>query len=292
MARVPQGLAVVFVAFAAGAAAASAGWFAARTGGDPPPASPAPGARDGGPAAPQPSAAPLQVRSEGSTDVARRLDELAAKLDALTAAVQALHGGREPAATAAAIDENALAEALTRAQALREQQRIAQMSDAELLAEARRLGQKGGDPAAASALLEQLLARDLLPAQRIDAMVQLGMVQRDRDPKQSMATLQSAIDLAGADTPAGVSASLQLGWSALLQGDHARTFAVADEVLRSPGLSAKLRPTARWQVALAAIDLGDLNRARSELATLRSEAAGSPEVAKITADIEQRLAGR
>ncbi|MCU0865535.1 MAG: hypothetical protein MUC36_17255 [Planctomycetes bacterium] len=280
------------LSFALGAGAASTGWLVAQLdrGAMPPAVAGADAPRDhpavetGSPAPPRPAA------TEGLGNIARRLEALEGKIDALTAAVRS-SGERVPI-EAATIDENALTTALVRAETRREQQRIEAMSDGELLDEARRLTQKGGAPATAVGLLEQLLARTLEPAQRVEAMTELGMAQRERDPARSIATLQSAIELAGADSPAGAWASFQLIWSAQRQGDHALALGAAEMALRNPGLNAKLRLNARWALASAAIEVGDLNRARSELQCLRDTGGSDPELTKLTADLERRLGGR
>jgi tetratricopeptide (TPR) repeat protein len=282
----------VMFAFGLGAGAASTGWWVAQLdrSTSPPVIADAPAGRDDASTGTASAPAATAALPEDRGEVARRLDTLEAKIDALAATVRP-NGDRVPVPDQT-IDEHVLARSLLRAQELREQQRIAAMSDTELLEEARRLGQKGNDPAAAAALLQQLLARNLQPAQRVDAMTQLGMAQREQDAAQSIATLQSAIALAGADSPAGAWASFQLLWSARRQGDHAMAIGAAEAALRSPGLNAKLRPTARWALASAAIDGGDVNRARIELQSLRNEGSGNPEVAKIVTELEQRLAGR
>lgn len=284
--------AALMLSFVLGAGAASTGWLVAQLdrGAMPPAVVGADATRDKPATETRSPAPPRPAATEDLGNIARRLEALEGKIDALTAAVQS-SGDRVPVQNAS-IDENALATAIERAETRREQQRIEAMSDSELLAEASRLGHKGEDPATAARLLEQLLARSLQPAQRVEAMTQLGMAQREADPAKSIATLQSAVALAGADSQAGAWASFQLIWSAQRQGDHALALGAAEAALRSPGLHAKMRPNARWALASAAIEVGDLNRARSELQSLREAHGSDPELAKITADLERRLAGR
>ncbi len=280
--------------FVAGVAVASVGWWLGRhAGAEPAPVAPVErGDAVARAAAPTVMPAVAVGAVGGDQAVLQRLAAIEARLGELAAALTNRPDLDRTPAGGAPADIAFLADALAQADCLREQRRVAALSVDELFAEAQRFGQKGADPAKAMGLWRDVLARELTAEQRGRALTELGMLQRDADPSASRATLQAAIDLAGLDSQTGAWAGCQLVWTAQRQGDAAGALAMAERVLASPGLNAKLRPGTRWALANAAIDAGAVGRARTELAALRSEAGENPELAKMVADLERRLAGR
>lgn len=229
--------------------------------------------------------------------VQRSLDDIAARLSAIeerlaSAAIAPVSkdaaNGRVDAAPAVFFDPQQLRRALDEVEQQRLREKYAGVSDADLLAEVQRLQWKNNDPLAAGAALQLLLARDLDPARRGEALTQLGMLQRDRnDVDAAEHTLRGVVDEFGMNGDIGSQAAYQLAWT-LGKRDPAAALSVADSLARQAG-NANMRTRARWTAARFAESSGDVARARADYRALLVEVADRKELFDVVKDVRYRL---
>lgn len=224
--------------------------------------------------------------------IAARLDDLAERLRALDAKVDAVLAA--PARVAVS-DQPSLAvdaDALLRAMEEVEQKELEALSDDALL-HTSRVAMKSGNAEDGVRRLEELLRRPLTPEKRTEVMMELGMLYRSQGTEASLAashkTLQAVIDAQGIGSRAGVAAANQLAWTCLAQKDASRALAHAEAAARSTGATPDQRINARWTAAIMAQHLDDRVRARSDFQALLRELEGQPNYEKLVADIRQRL---
>ncbi len=136
-----------------------------------------------------------------------------------------------------------------------------------------------------------LLARDLSPEARAEALVERGTVlgkigELDAGSK----SMREAIDTAGIESEQGQNASFRLGWVLHYQGRPAEAIDAAQAVINQPGATKIMRVSSRWAVAIFANE-SDPPRARRELQTLLAEIADEDgaQFNKIRRGAEQQL---
>jgi hypothetical protein len=214
-------------------------------------------------------------------DLARRLDDLAARPPE-----------RAPVAPAAGgVDEDAVTRALRRELDRRENERFAGLKDWELMGEVNRLcGIERLDRNGARRALDALLARDLSPAMRTQATTMLGSLQRQGGQfAESVATLQRVVDAEGLATREGSEAAYQLVWTFNEQKNYAAALDLAGRAGREPKAPRPSRLAARWAAAVVAANTGDIDRARREFGQIAMEVS-DPQCAWIGEDCQRRLA--
>lgn len=230
--------------------------------------------------------------------VLARLDEIALRLRSLETAVQELAAApvRTPAvvspsgAAAVAVDAESLKEALVRI----ERDKLAAMSDDELLRRARMLGKDGGDLDAAAAGLRLVLERATSPTMRGEAQVQLAILQRQRDTPEavaeSAALLQSVVQEHGSASQLGMEANFQLVWTASRQRDLNAALAHAERYASAPNATPYQRAQGRWAAALVTQQLGSPEQARAAMDGWLQQFGEDPELVKLADDVRNRRA--
>lgn len=133
-----------------------------------------------------------------------------------------------------------------------------------------------GDHEAADALWRELLARSLTEQERAVALTEYASVlgHLERHEEQETA-LRSAIDLAGPSSVRGLQALSRLAWARHWRGDSAASLALIEDAMRSP--DPVQAAGARWSAGRFATAVGDHDRARDLLTTLRDELTASPD---------------
>lgn len=257
------------------------------------------------PGAPAPAAAAGEVRgvelpaaNGDAAVVLARLDEIALRLRSLETAVQELAAApvRTPAvvspsgAAAVAVDAESLKEALVRI----ERDKLAAMSDDELLRRARTLGKDGGDLDAAANGLRLVLERATSPTMRSEAQVQLAMLQRQRDTPEALAEsaalLQSVVQEHGSASQLGMEANFQLVWTASRQRDLTAALAHAERYASAPNATPYQRAQGRWAAALVTQQLGSPEQSRAALDGWLQQFGDQPEMQKLADDVRNRRA--
>jgi hypothetical protein len=217
-------------------------------------------------------------------EVSQRLAAIEARLAASVAAPSA----RVDAAPATFVDPQQLRRALDEIDAQRQREKFGSMSNQELLAEVGRLQWKDSDVAGADAALQQLLARDLEPQERAQALTQLGMLQRQRhDLDGAEHTLRAVVDEHGMRDKTGAWAGYQLAWT-LAERNPVAALGVADAVAQQAD-SDGMRTRARWTAARMAEMSGDAVRARADYQAILAVVGDDKEFADVAKDIRYRL---
>jgi tetratricopeptide (TPR) repeat protein len=267
---------------------AAGGLFAPR------PLPPSDGAVTG--AALSPAATPAPLGAELAA-VTQRLETLQAtvslvaeKLDQALAARQRADAPSASAADGVTVDADALQRAIEAAQQRAERAKFDAMTTGEVLSTATELTNTNKDLGKARRLLEDLLARNLTPAERQKALLQLGIAHRSgADFEQSKAVLQQAIDLGGGiDVEAGAWAAFQLAWTCSYAGDAAGARQWFERVGRSAGSGKPLLVEGRWNAAKLAAAAGDPG-ANAAFAAILADIDGDENFRHIAADIRARL---
>ena len=227
---------------------------------------------------------PARPASDASTGDSERLRRIEAQLARLTGDVAELRERAEGAAARAAldaappqapgpVDEAALAAALQRGEERRELERLAALSDQQLLDEARRRGKD--DPLEEEALLESLLDRPLSTQHRAQALAYLGVLHRKGgDLAASEEALLEAATVAG-DTDEGAWATYELATTIAEGGDRHRALALVRPVPDRPGISDWHRLHAEWITASLEAETGDASAARARYEDILAECEGT-----------------
>ncbi|MBL8747762.1 MAG: hypothetical protein JNK78_01275 [Planctomycetes bacterium] len=218
----------------------------------------------------------------------RRLGRIEDRLDGFAATpVRTPVSGPAPSGPIA-VDVDALQRALEGV----EQKKRDAKSDDELLRGAR-VAAKTGDVADGIAQLQALLQRPLTPDRRAEAMLELGMLQRQLGTRESLAesarTLQQLVDANGMESKVGRGAAYQLVWTCADMKDAARGIALAQAYSQSPSATPYQRVEGRWATAILMQGSGDAARARQEFEALLRDMGDQAEFAKLATDIRQRL---
>lgn len=227
-----------------------------------------------------------------------RLDEIAQRLRSLETAVQELAASpaRTPAvsspngAATVTVDAESLKEALVRI----ERDKLAAMSDDELLRRARMLGKEGGDLEAAVDGLRLVLQRTTSPALRGEVQVELAMLQRQRGAPEALAEsaalLQSVVQEHGLASELGMQATYQLVWTSSQQRDLATALAHAERYASAPNATLHQQANGRWAAALVTQQLGSPEQARAAFDGWLQQFGDNPELQKLVLDVQTRRA--
>jgi hypothetical protein len=228
-----------------------------------------------------PAAARDDALAAAMRELARKVDELAARAPERVAVAPAGSG----------IDEEALARAVRRELDRRESERFATLKDFELMGEANRLcDSQHLDRSGALRAVEALLARELSPALRVQATTLLGSLQRQSGQyTESVATLQRVVDAEGLASREGGDAAYQLVWTFNEQKNYAAALELAGRVAREPKVSRANQLAGRWAAAVVAANSGDVDGARREFATLAQQLFNDPQCSWIAQDSSRRL---
>jgi len=258
----------------------------------------APGASSSAAVPTEPRGAEVLAANGDAAVVLARLDEIAARLRSLETAVQELAASpaRTPAvaspggAATVAVDAESLKQALVRI----ERDKLAALSDDELLRRARLLGKDGGDLDAAAAGLRLVLQRTASPAMRSEVQVQLAMLQRQRDTPEALAEsaalLQSVVQEHGSASELGMEATYQLVWTASQQRDLTSALAHAERYASAPNATPYQRAQGRWAAALVTQQLGSPEQARTALDGWLQQFGDAPELQKLAENVRNRRA--
>lgn len=258
----------------------------------------APGGSPSAAAPTEPSGEEVPTANGDAAVVLARLDEIALRLRSLETAVQELAAApvRTPAvaspsgAATVAVDAESLKEALVRI----ERDKLAALSDDELLRRARMLGKDGGDLDAAANGLRLVLERATSPAMRGEVQVQLAMLQRQRDTPEALAEsaalLQSVVQEHGSASRLGMEAKFQLIWTASQQRDLTAALAHAERYASVPNATPYQRAQGRWAAALVTQQLGSPEQSRAALDGWLQQFGDHPEMQKLAEDVRNRRA--
>lgn len=252
------------------------------------------------PGAAPPAAAPAELHgadvSAANGDAAVvlvRLDEIAQRLRSLETSVQELAASpaRTPAvsspsgAATVTVDAESLKQALVRI----ERDKLAAMSDDELLRRARMAGKGGGDLDAAAEGLRLVLQRTTSPVARSEVQLQLALLQRQHDTPEALAEsaalLQSVVQERGLASELGMRATYQLVWTASQQQDLASALAHAERYASAPNATPYQRAEGRWAAAMVTQRLGSPEQSRAALDGWLQQFGDAPELQKLTQDV-------
>ncbi len=236
-------------------------------------------------ASPPTDIAPVLARLDAMD---RRLGRIEDRLDGFAAAPARIAATGASPSGPVAVDVDALQRALEGV----EQKKRDAKSDDELLRGAR-VAAKTGDVADGITQLQALLQRPLSPERRAEALLELGMLQRQLGTRESLVesarTLQQLVDANGMDSKVGRGAAYQLVWTCADMKDAARGIALAQAYSQSPGATPYQRVEGRWATAILMQGSGDAARARQEFEALLRDVGDQAEFAKLATDIRQRL---
>jgi hypothetical protein len=243
------------LASAAGGAAITAVLLLARDDDARPPApSPIPPAE----AVVAPVSRPLVADGVDLAAVHTKLDAMHASLRALDAKVDAALVARTAAAASTAIDPNMLRQALMEAEAGVRRAKFDAMQPRDVLRAAGELTNARKDLGTAQEMLQALLERPLQPEERQEALVQLGIVTRERDDVEgSRRTFEQAVTLAGgAGTARGAEATYQLAWTHHRANDVASALRCFDQAATAAQAGRGTRIYSRWFAARMRAEAG------------------------------------
>lgn len=257
------------------------------------------------PGVPLPAVAPVasrgaevQVGNGDAAVVLARLDEIASRLRSLEASVQELAASpvRTPAVAPAsgaapvAVDAESLKQALARI----ERDKLAALSDGELLRRARMIGKDGGDLDAAANGLRLVLERTASSTTRSEVQMQLAMLQRQRETPEALAEsaalLQSVVQEQGAASELGMQATYQMVWTASQQRDLTSALAHAERYASAPNAKPNQRAEGRWAAAVVTQKLGSTEQARAAFDGWLQQFGADPELQKLVLDVQTRRA--
>lgn len=258
-----------------------------------PPASPSSGPSVGQP--PDATAVAGPTASHGdSAAVQARLDQIVQRLAAIEAVLPRKDASevRVPvaggAAAPVAVDVASLQLALERI----EQQKLESLSDEALLRSVFPALKGDGDVDEAMRRLQMLLQRPLQPAQRAEALVQLGVLQRAQGSPASLQasaeTLRSVAREHGLASRAGMDATYQLIWTASKLQNHTEALGAAEAYAASPTASPFQRAQGRWAAAIVLEGAGDRTAARAAYDAWLVQHGEAPGNAKMAIDVRER----
>ncbi|MBL8748054.1 MAG: hypothetical protein JNK78_02770 [Planctomycetes bacterium] len=248
--------------------------------------------------APVPGLADMASLSARAGADAEALQRLAAEVAALREQLgrTAIAGAPERTQAAApvqVVDDAALVAALRRVREIEEQERFAELSDAELYSEAERLLHAGKmDRLSGRRMLQSLLARpngSSSPELRADTLMLLAQIQRDlRDYPAATAALQRVVDELGLASDRGARAGNQLALLASYTKDYPAGIALAEQIARVAPVDQAFE--ARWGIGFLQRMSGDLVAARATLRQVIDDCSGRPEVEHVAKMCENLLA--